>query len=526
MKTRRRQIILLAGVSILILLTGCSLAYWQYHSLASTHLALQATELQSQGKLMSGIFQFRVLQPELTQRKLPADALILDRLKALANEPDWQPPSRPDQPVSEMIIYLARENGIPGRLNVWQLLPGEDQDRPYSDPPPGLAQSIVTNQAGENNIRQSFPIFFPDGSVAALLVLYQTRNALPLAMYMMVPSILLAAMITIAALWLTQFRVVRLQQTLRQSFRKLNESRHRYKYLIENSNDILFTLDRNLRVLTVNRSVMEHLGLTPRALIGQNIMDIIFFQEDSLDPLNRNIILEKFNQLIQRKINKIRFKSQFQLKATGEVQPYRLEFSLPRPGSKRKRESRSEKMEIYGRAEKEDRDILVAAFVRERRSYAIGNSLIEAEEISRRITRNLRRYIPDARTKGLNLAVRELILNAIEHGNLGITYEEKTKALQEGHYMRMFRHRREDPRLRDRRVFIDFILNERVFWVRITDQGEGFDSQGWLDRRMDSPAQLTATHGRGLLLARDGFNSLRYNEAGNSVTGVFRIANS
>ena len=116
----------------------------------------------------------------------------------------------------------------------------------------------------------------------------------------------------------------------------------------------------------------------------------------------------------------------------------------------------------------------------------------------------------------LSLALRELVVNAVEHGNLGISYEEKTRALEGGSFEALLAARVAAPPYRDRRVKVVATRAERRLRFTITDQGQGFD---WV--AMPDPSEvpdLLSLHGRGVLLSRLSVDSLRFNEAGNEVT--------
>ena len=115
----------------------------------------------------------------------------------------------------------------------------------------------------------------------------------------------------------------------------------------------------------------------------------------------------------------------------------------------------------------------------------------------------------------LVLALRELILNAIEHGNLRLTAAEKSKALETNTLAKVLKERAQRPEMAKRRTAVKVIVRAQHITVRISDQGEGFD---WstLPDPMD-PSNLLSAHGRGILLARMSVDNLVFNDAGNEV---------
>lgn len=112
----------------------------------------------------------------------------------------------------------------------------------------------------------------------------------------------------------------------------------------------------------------------------------------------------------------------------------------------------------------------------------------------------------------------ELLINAVEHGNLGITYEDKTKLLAANIWRREISRRLALPENQNKAVEIVYQHKPEGWFVQITDQGPGFD---WRRYWHIDPARATASHGRGIARARLGaFDRLTYNEAGNQVIGV------
>jgi DNA-binding response OmpR family regulator len=118
----------------------------------------------------------------------------------------------------------------------------------------------------------------------------------------------------------------------------------------------------------------------------------------------------------------------------------------------------------------------------------------------------------------LSLALRELVLNAVEHGNLELTYEEKTRALESGTLDAMLAERAQRSPYRERSVTVSVERQDRKLTIAITDQGKGFDWRSLPDPT--DPANLLLAHGRGVLLARLSVDSLGYSDRGDTVKVV------
>ena len=123
---------------------------------------------------------------------------------------------------------------------------------------------------------------------------------------------------------------------------------------------------------------------------------------------------------------------------------------------------------------------------------------------------------PSAAVVGLT----ELLLNAIEHGNLGITYEEKSQLSTREEWNAEIERRLKLPENASKRVSIQFQRDDQEIRFTIRDEGPGFDWKRFLEI---DPRRAFDTHGRGIVMARSlSFSSIEYKAGGNEV--VARIA--
>lgn len=137
--------------------------------------------------------------------------------------------------------------------------------------------------------------------------------------------------------------------------------------------------------------------------------------------------------------------------------------------------------------------------------------------------RNIAQFIasafpqPDEVVYGLH----ELMINAVEHGNLGITYEEKSALMQAGEWQQEIENRLKSSIYADRYASIVFDRVGDEITIRIKDQGHGFDYSKYLEL---SPDRATDLHGRGIATARTMcFDTLEYQGKGNEVVVKKRI---
>ena len=120
----------------------------------------------------------------------------------------------------------------------------------------------------------------------------------------------------------------------------------------------------------------------------------------------------------------------------------------------------------------------------------------------------------------LRCGLVELFTNAIEHGNLEISYSDKTKLLLENRWEEEVKKRLSQPVYRDRYVFVNMKKLSEGYSVLISDQGSGFDYANFLDF---SPARIFDLHGKGIAMAKTIYlDDVEYLGTGNQVKAFIR----
>ena len=113
------------------------------------------------------------------------------------------------------------------------------------------------------------------------------------------------------------------------------------------------------------------------------------------------------------------------------------------------------------------------------------------------------------------IGLHELLLNAVEHGNLGITYSEKTKLLRNGSWREEIERKLSLPEWSKKFATLTFKATQKALTVHIKDAGRGFDWKNYLDFSIE---RVTDPHGRGIATSRKlSFHSLEYLGVGNEV---------
>ncbi len=113
------------------------------------------------------------------------------------------------------------------------------------------------------------------------------------------------------------------------------------------------------------------------------------------------------------------------------------------------------------------------------------------------------------------LGITEIMQNAIEHGNLGITFEEKSKLLLGGTYHDEIKQRLELPENRNKKATVEIKRTSESLVLIITDDGEGFEWERFINF---SPERATLPNGRGIAMAGLlSFDKIEFVEPGNRV---------
>lgn len=122
------------------------------------------------------------------------------------------------------------------------------------------------------------------------------------------------------------------------------------------------------------------------------------------------------------------------------------------------------------------------------------------------------------------VGLTELLVNAVEHGNLGITYREKADLLESGGLELEIARRLALPELSERRVRITFRRDDGCMSTSIEDEGEGFDWRPFLEV---DPERALDPNGHGIAIACGvSFDEVTYHGRGNLVVAVIKLTPS
>ncbi|HOT61291.1 MAG TPA: cyclic nucleotide-binding domain-containing protein [Treponemataceae bacterium] len=125
----------------------------------------------------------------------------------------------------------------------------------------------------------------------------------------------------------------------------------------------------------------------------------------------------------------------------------------------------------------------------------------------------------DEGRSALQGALMELLLNAVEHGNCKIGYDEKTAWLSEGKNMLdLIEIKSKLPEAEGKKVYISYDISNLRTRISVRDDGDGFDWRKRLEAELEA-----GLHGMGIKLAESFVSAVSYNAKGNEAS--FEIPN-
>ncbi|MGJ8670457.1 MAG: response regulator [Oceanococcus sp.] len=143
-----------------------------------------------------------------------------------------------------------------------------------------------------------------------------------------------------------------------------------------------------------------------------------------------------------------------------------------------------------------------------------GTFLFRTIDEAMQLARGLSNLYPDP--KRVVTGLSELMINAVEHGNLGISYAEKSRLIEQERWKEEINRRLALKEYSHRQARVEIEVTQGHIEARICDEGEGFD---WAKYIEPDPERMMDAHGRGILIAKGmSFDNLEYSATGTCVT--------
>ena len=113
------------------------------------------------------------------------------------------------------------------------------------------------------------------------------------------------------------------------------------------------------------------------------------------------------------------------------------------------------------------------------------------------------------------IGLSEMLINALEHGTLGIDYDRKSELLRENTWEMEIERLQQLSENMEKWIRVSYERTEKVIDVTIIDEGDGFDWKVYLEL---APERITDSHGRGIALAAmESFDTIEFRGVGNEV---------
>jgi anti-sigma regulatory factor (Ser/Thr protein kinase) len=155
------------------------------------------------------------------------------------------------------------------------------------------------------------------------------------------------------------------------------------------------------------------------------------------------------------------------------------------------------------------------------KSFSVANDIFNVERIVYILTKEFIYFLDFNSLEKVRIGLAEMITNAIEHGNLCISGDQKLHSTENGTYYHLIEERLKDERYKDRRVTFEYRVSGEGVSIAIEDQGSGFKVEEIPDPTMLEG--LFKLHGRGILITRMYFDEVNYNSIGNRVELIKRF---
>ncbi len=133
------------------------------------------------------------------------------------------------------------------------------------------------------------------------------------------------------------------------------------------------------------------------------------------------------------------------------------------------------------------------------------------------------KVISDDQVNVLQLVLSELLMNAVEHGNCGITFQQKKEWLNtHSDTFALIAEKCKDEKIGARKIELEVTVQKDHIHLELRDQGVGFDWKRFLAEQDGSTRP--GKHGFGILVASRYTNNLTYNATGNALTFDFPLS--
>ncbi len=280
---------------------------------------------------------------------------------------------------------------------------------------------------------------------------------------------------------------------------------------LNNTQDIFIILDNLGQILYYNRALNNALSINGNELTGRPFRNIFNINAVSDNVTYGQIILDKLREIFTGN------ETEIIAPVTGGDGDEYVSVNLKLiPIVK---ESELDKIYVTGRLIKNDY-ISSNWLTSERIKYVMNNNLSLVHMFCYRLTRNLANKLSPRDILFIQIAIQEVLVNAVEHGNLEIGYDKKTELKRVGgNYWELLCENCNSEYLEKRKVYRDYCLDDEKIIYTVRDDGRGFSWKQYIeDSEQPNISDVMVTfHGIGLQMVKKAFDEILFNEKGNEI---------
>ncbi|PCG20824.1 ATP-binding protein [Brachyspira sp. G79] len=150
------------------------------------------------------------------------------------------------------------------------------------------------------------------------------------------------------------------------------------------------------------------------------------------------------------------------------------------------------------------------------KKYILENKLEDITPLIEEICLEVKKYIGNNELDLFASALYEVIMNAIEHGNLHILYETKKEWLKKNIYNKKLKELLKTDKAKNTHVEIVLKIEDDNIYINVKDQGLGFKPKQ--EAKKINNDGFARESGRGMMMIKSYFDEVKFNKKGNSIT--------
>ena len=150
------------------------------------------------------------------------------------------------------------------------------------------------------------------------------------------------------------------------------------------------------------------------------------------------------------------------------------------------------------------------------KKYLLENKLEDITPLIENLSADVKKYIPNNEMDLFAAALYEVIMNAIEHGNLNILYETKKNWLKKNIYHKKLKELLKTEKAKSTHVEITLQIEDDNIIIAVKDQGLGFKPKQ--EAKKINNDGFARESGRGIMMIKSYFDEVKFNKKGNVIT--------